>query len=261
MPRYYYAGMSDLGYGKENQEDFLRVIELDDNTLLTIIADGTQSIEGHVKPATLVTLEIIDYIQRIKNKNKELLFSYPKLFLEEALLYANKLLGAFKMGNEEMYAGYAVSLTVCLFFERGKERSPKFAFAHTGNTRMYIIRGGGLRQVTKDQTKAAELFREGLIKSREEYHTHPDRLVITGGLGFTTAPVIQTGLGTFKEDDIFLFTTDGIHYAINEDALIQLIIEGQIPSTACANLIEGSVKAVKYPDNATCCIVINGEKN
>lgn len=257
MPRYYYAGISDVGYGKENQEDFIKVEELDETTILAIIADGTQSIEGHIKPGMLTTFEVIDYIKRIHSKNKSLLLHNSKLFLEEALLYANKLLGAFKMGNEELYSGYAVSMTACLIFVRDGEKTAKFSFAHTGNTRLYIIRSGMLKQVTKDQTKAEEMFREGLIQTREEYHTHPDRLIITGGLGFVSEPFIQTGLATFKDNDILLFTTDGIHYAINERAMLQLVLEGQMPETACQNLIEGSVKAVKYPDNATCCIVVN----
>lgn len=249
---YIYAGLSDIGIGKEKQEDYILVEELDKDNLLAIIADGTQSIEGHVKPAMLVSLEIKDMIQRIFHTNKELFLNHTNLFLKEAVFYANRILGAMKMGNEELYAGYAVSLTVCIFSEKNK-----VCFAHSGNTRLYVIRKGKMMKLTTDQTKADQLWKEGIIKTKEEYYISPDRLVITGGLGLAAEPEIITKSGKMSDGDIYLLTTDGIHYAINEKAMKTLVLEGANVDGACQNLITGAKEDIGYPDNMSVITIVN----
>ena len=117
------------------------------------------------------------------------------------------------MGNEERYYGYAASVTCCLFCQDGF-----FYMGHTGNTRLYILRNSALTQITRDQTKAAELLNEGKI-DLETYHVHPDRLVITDGLGVLLKPHIQILHGKLKENDIVLMSTDGLHYAVQPDAM------------------------------------------
>ena len=88
----------------------------------------------------------------------ELFLQNPEFFIKRAMLSANRVLGGFKMGNEERYYGYAASVTCCLFCQDGI-----FYMGHTGNTRLYILRNSALTQITRDQTKAAELLNEGKI--------------------------------------------------------------------------------------------------
>ena len=37
MKNYFYGGASDVGYSRENNEDYMNVIELDDTTLFAIL--------------------------------------------------------------------------------------------------------------------------------------------------------------------------------------------------------------------------------
>ena len=74
---------------------------------------------------------------------------------------ANRILGAFQMGNEELFSGYSASVTCCLFLP-----DRKIAIGHSGNTRLYIIRNGKVNLITHDHTQAYELLQEGKIDTR-----------------------------------------------------------------------------------------------
>lgn len=194
-------------------------------------------------------MDIIEFISCIFEGNKKYLLEDAEFFLKMAMLQANRLLGAFKMGNEEKYAGYASSVTCCLMMENGR-----FSVAHSGNTRLYIIRNGKISQLTKDHTKAAKLLDEGKIDI-ETYHVHPDRLSVTAGIGVVLEPDIQTFTGKFKENDLLLMTTDGIHYALQGDAIAQIVLESRDTVSATASLVEAAKNIVKYPDNMSAILM------
>ena len=256
MKNYLYGGASDVGYARENNEDFMNVIELDERTLFAIVCDGAGSKCSSLQPASIVANHICDAVRRVHKVDPELFLEHTALFLQEAILGANQVLGAFRKGNEELYAGVGSGVTCCVCTEKGN-----FSFAHTGNSRIYLLRVNAkdripqMRQLTRDHTKAQRLLDEGHISS-EHYHTHPDRLVITSCLGISSDPVIQTYSGTLKKDDILLMTTDGIHYAIIPDAIMQLVIAAENCDSAVGTLIEAA-KMQKYPDNMSAIVLWN----
>lgn len=256
MNNYLYGGASDVGYGRENNEDYMNVVELDDSTLFAIVCDGGGSKCSSLQPAAITANHICETIQRLFKSDKALLFEHAGLFLQEAILSANQVLGAFKKGNEEMYAGFGSGVTCCLCSDKGN-----FSFAHTGNSRIYLIRIHAkdklpqMKLLTRDHTKAQRLLDEGHI-TLEHYHTHPDRLTITSCLGVSSDPVIQTYTGKLKKDDILLMTTDGIHYAIIPDAIMQLVVASENCDHAVKALIEAA-KMQKYPDNASAIVLWN----
>lgn len=158
MNKYKIGATVDIGCERENQEDFVQFRELDDENLLCVIADGTGSRKDHPQPAPIAVLDITEHITREFEAKKDLVLSDPEFFLKDAFICSNKLLGALKMGNEEYYSGYAASVTAILL-----SNDYKIYLAHCGNTRAYIMRDGKLNQLTRDHTKAEELFEAGQI--------------------------------------------------------------------------------------------------
>lgn len=202
MPKYICGATSDIGVGREQQEDFVQFCELDEETLLCIVADGTGSMPQRPQPASIVAMDIIENIKDSFGKKPDLLIKYPKFFLEKAMNDANRILGAFQMGNEELFSGYSASVTCCLFLP-----DRKIAIGHSGNTRLYIIRNGKVNLITHDHTQAYELLQEGKIDS-ETYYVHDGRLKLTSGIGKIINPRIDTISGKLQEQDLVLMTTD-----------------------------------------------------
>ena len=254
MNKYLCGAVADIGCERENQEDFIQFKELNDDTILCVIADGTGSMKERPHPAAIVTMDIVESLTELFLEKRELFFMDTEYFIRKSMLNANKLLGAFKMGNEELYSGYAASVTCCLL-----TRDNRIYAGHSGNTRLYIMREGVLRQVTQDHTKASELLKEGKI-DESTYYIHPDRLKMTSGLGILIDPKIQTFSGSIRANDLVLLTTDGIHYAIRPEAMAQLILEGQGCDGAARNLIEAAKTVIKYPDNMSCIVLCRDQQ-
>ena len=244
----------DIGPNRESQEDYIQYKEMDDDTILCIVADGAGSRSEYPKPAPIACTNIIESLYRVYTANKEVFMKDPCLFMKEAFMQANQLLGAFKIASEELFFGYAASVTAVLL-----TKSRRFYVAHCGSTRLWVLRNGDLMQMTTDHTKAMELLREGVI-DKEIYHVHPDRLVLTSGLGVFAEPEIQTFARAFKENDMFLLTTDGIHYAIRPEFISRIILESEaVCDAASHNLVVAARDVAKYPDNMAAMIIVENK--
>lgn len=92
--------------------------------------------------------------------------------------------------------------------------------------------------------------------SADRYHTTLERLQLTSGLGFFPEPEIHIISGAFKENNIILMTTDGIHYCIKEDAMLNIILMSQNTHDAVEALIMGA-RQLKYEDNMSAVTIFN----
>ena len=251
MNRYEIGGTIDIGPNRESQEDFMQYKELDDDRVLCLIADGSGSRSEYPKPAPIISMNILEQLERFFKYDPNLFMKNPLMFMKEAFFQANKLIGSFKIASEELFSGYASSVTLLLLAEEHK-----FYVAHCGSTRLWMLREGTLRQITRDHTKAMDLLNEGVI-DQETYYVHPDRLVLTSCIGVMAEPEIQLRQGVFKQNDMFLLTTDGVHYAIRPEYISQIILDSP-PSCEAAtnNLIIAARDVSKYPDNMCAMMVL-----
>jgi len=89
-------------------------------------------------------------------------------------------------------------------------------FAHVGDSRIYLVRGDDIRQITEDHSLVASMVREGLLTAKEA-ETHPRRNVLQRSMGVTEEVEIDVN-GPFdvKQDDIFILCSDGLHGLVKE---------------------------------------------
>ena len=72
MKKYSIAATTDIGVSRERQEDYIFFKELDEKNLFCVIADGTGSRPSIPQPASIICLEIGNFIQTMwKNKKKD----------------------------------------------------------------------------------------------------------------------------------------------------------------------------------------------
>ena len=155
----------------------------------------------------------------------------PLASLKGALERAHRAILA-RSTAEAAYRGMATTCTAAVVI--GND----CYIAHVGDSRAYLVRGGGLAQLTEDHTLVGKLVKEGLI-SPEEAKTHPQRNVIMRAMGsgewsdpFTTQVTVQEG------DCIFL-CSDGLHGLVPDDESIALLVSLS-PSDAVRELIEAA---------------------
>ena len=98
-------------------------------------------------------------------------------------------------------------------------------FGHVGDSRIYYLpaRGGGIKQLSEDDTYVGWLFRNGKLNEREA-RTHPRRNVLQKSLGGNNQFVDpQVGAVGCEPGDIFLLCTDGLTDGLYDSALLDLL--------------------------------------
>jgi protein phosphatase len=125
---------------------------------------------------------------------------------------------AFVGNSYEECRGMETTLTLCWF-------SPTWMyFGHIGDSRLYYLpAGGGLKQLSDDDTYVGWLFRNGQLNEREA-RTHPRRNVLQKSLGGSNQFVDpQVGAVALEPGDRFLLCSDGLTDGLYNSALEDLI--------------------------------------
>ena len=125
-------------------------------------------------------------------------------------------------------------------------------FGHIGDSRIYYLpAGGGIRQLTHDDTHVGWLFRNGQINEREAKN-HPRRNVLQAALGaghqFVNPQVGAVGL---EPGDRFLLCTDGITDGFFNEQIPGVLAEGH----HSANHLVAEAVSRSGRDNATALLI------
>ncbi|MET8873670.1 PP2C family serine/threonine-protein phosphatase [Nocardia sp. NPDC004604] len=137
--------------------------------------------------------------------------------------------------------GMGTTLTAILF--AGK----KLGLVHIGDSRAYLLRGGELAQITRDDTFVQSLVDEGRI-TPEQAHTHPQRSLIMRALtGNEIEPTLI--MREARAGDRYLLCSDGLSDVVSDETIANTMREGG--TDECADrLIELALRS-GGPDNVT----------
>ena len=94
--------------------------------------------------------------------------------------------------------------------------------AHVGDSRIYMIRGDEIRQLTEDHSLVATMVREGLLTTQEA-ESHPRRNVLQRSMGVSEQVEIDVhGPFDLREGDTFILCSDGLHGVVREQELKEI---------------------------------------
>jgi len=113
-------------------------------------------------------------------------------------------------------SGMGTTMTVALL-EDGQVR-----IGHVGDSRAYLIRDGGLSQLTDDHSLVGELVRSGKL-TPEDAESHPQRSVITRALGTDPDVDVDTITVETRSGDVFLLCSDGLYSMVGNDRILELV--------------------------------------
>jgi serine/threonine protein phosphatase PrpC len=121
-------------------------------------------------------------------------------------------------------------------------------FAHVGDSRIYLVRGDEIKQLTDDHSLVASMVREGLLTSKEA-ETHPRRNVLQRSMGVAEDVEIDVrGPFQLREGDTFILCSDGLHGLVREDELKEI---SKLPIAEAADEFIRRTLERGAPDNVT----------
>ncbi len=114
---------------------------------------------------------------------------------------------------------------------------------HVGDSRAYILRGGGLRQLSIDDTVVGELVQLGRLTD-DQIAEHPDRHVLLKALGVRAQlkpQVWREGLALRVADQLLL-SSDGLHDLVSLSDMTAMLADNP-PEQACQAMIDAALAA------------------
>jgi len=112
--------------------------------------------------------------------------------------------------SQPQYAGMGTTLVVCLFYDN------KVLVAHLGDSRLYLLRDGNFKQVTRDHSLLQEQIDSGLISAEQAKNAQHKNLV-TKALGID--PTVEPEIREYpvRPGDIFLLCSDGLCDMVDDE--------------------------------------------
>lgn len=128
----------------------------------------------------------------------------------------------------------------------------------SGDSRIYRLRDGELRQVTTDHTEAEELLAAGSI-TREQADNWPRKNVITRAIGVTESPQLEEVYATLKPGDSYLLCSDGLTEHVKDNEIGEALGNGSAQEAAQGLVDLTLSRGAK--DNVTVVIVRFGNQS
>ncbi len=219
--------LTDPGPVRPANEDALGVWPHDDGIVFAV-ADG---LGGHASGEVASTLALEVFAREAASASRGWQMSKR---LRRAIQEANLALHMRSLAVPEL-AGMATTLTVSAIV------GDVLTAAHVGDSRLYVVRGQEITQLTKDHTWVAEQVQYGLL-SREAARTHPRRHNVTRCLGTELIVGIDVLTFTVRAGDVLVQCSDGVHGPLDDDAIARHVRDVP-PHVACRQLVREAVAA------------------
>ena len=110
--------------------------------------------------------------------------------------------------------------------------------AHLGDSRAYLYQAGQLKQLTRDHTLVEKFVQRGLIDAATA-RTHPDRHILTKGLGIDADMKPELTATPVTPHDLIMLCSDGLTKMLEDAAIASILSRANgDPHRACHDLIE-----------------------
>src|SRR3954470_18933863 len=222
---------------------------------LYVVADG---MGGHVagEVASRVAVETIQtFIAETAGADKNRTWPFP--FEPSISLEGNRLKAAFRLANRQIanamadsadLRGMATTASAVLAGKNGA------CVAHVGDSRVYALRDGALRQITDDHSWVEEQVRAGTMTASAA-RQHPWRNVVTRALSGGADPEIDTVELSPEPGERLLLCSDGLSGVVAHDAIAQILGDREATLDEICERLVAAANAGGGPDNVTVLVI------
>lgn len=239
---HYETGVANhLGNRNSNQDRF-DVIETDEGVLL-VLADGMGGhAGGEVAAQALVDIARDRYLNGIRP------VAQPGRFLSGIIQATHDAL--VSLAAEQHLDNIPGTTAVLCLLQHGH-----MDWAHVGDSRLYLFRGGLPVFRTTDHSYVEQLYQQGIIR-RSEQDTHPRRNHITQCIGaMPQAPEVEVGKGkVLRVGDIVLLCSDGLWGAL-DDAQLGLMLQQEGSLDEVLEHMAMRAEQISYPHSDNISVV------
>ncbi len=210
------AAGTDVGRIRAGNEDSLYA-DADQERGLFIVADG---MGGHA--AGEVASEMaVQIVARDLTDVRDLTAGDAGTRMGDALKAANRAI--YERTIQEAEKQGMGTTASCLLMGQGR-----YLIGHIGDSRVYLLRDGVFRQITKDHSYVQEQVDAGFL-TPEQARYHPYSNVITRCVGANAAVEADIVTGDLQVGDLYLVASDGLTGMVEDPQLKKILESRQTP--------------------------------
>jgi serine/threonine protein phosphatase PrpC len=225
-------GETDVGRRRKINEDSIFVADG-----LLVVCDGMGGHQAGEVASALAVETIARFVQRT-DEDREL--TWPFGFDPRQSFNANRLRTAVKLANRavfkhansgDAYTGMGTTVAAALI----SSGQPRMTYSNVGDSRVYLIRGGAILQLTHDDSWA-NLARLG--GAEDDLTATGMKNVLTKALGAREEVDFEVIDQDLQAGDIVLLCSDGLTNMVSDADMLRLVAAGlaDMPAT-CRELV------------------------
>lgn len=203
--------ITDVGVKRKMNQDY---VFCEENAVgsfpnLFIVADG---IGGHKAGDYASKTCVETVVNTIRNCS----LRTPISTMEKAIHEANGKLLEDAAGNQDL-EGMGTTFVAAMISE-----DKLLYVANIGDSRLYIITGSQIKQITEDHSLVEEMIRNGEL-SRKDARFHPNKNIITRALGTAKEVVADYFEVPLLNGDVVLLCSDGLCDMMEDEDIMYIV--------------------------------------
>ena len=199
------SSASDIGRVRTSNEDSYGIF----SPAVYVVADG---LGGHAA-GEIASRIVVAAVHDMANEGAAI----DTVTLKSAALRANQQVLTASAGNSS-YEGMCSTATVL----HVDEAAGMAYYAHVGDSRLYLLRHGVFRQVSRDHSYVEELVARGELSEAEAQH-HPRKNLLLRAVGIEERLHVDGDSFPLEAGDRLLLATDGLTNMVDDGALAALL--------------------------------------
>jgi protein phosphatase len=181
---------------------------------LMAVADGVGGSQAGEVASRLATQTLSDQLSRASQGER------PEVLMRTAFVAAHQAVRDTRRLPDTPGPDMGTTLT-CAWIMQGE-----VVVGHAGDSRLYLLRQGEIRQLTDDHSVTGELARQGQITQVEAQH-HPQRHMLTNALGERSFWV-DVRTWPLQAGDLLCLCTDGLIDALQTPEVARIILDAGV---------------------------------
>lgn len=227
------GGATDIGRMRANNEDCFRIVA---PMSLFVLSDGMGG-EAHGEIASALAVEtVVKHCVEAQNNPAAPVFggtqpgwSDKTKRLSSAVYLANRKIFESSEEHPEQ-KGMGATLTAAWI------DGPRLSIAHVGDSRAYLLRSGGLQQLTSDHSLVAEQVRQGILTAAQAENSDMQSVLLRA-LGSQQQVEVDADEHMLFPHDIVLLCSDGLTRMVTEPEIAGTLQVETNPEQAATRLI------------------------
>jgi len=244
------GGATDVGRVRANNEDAYRIVA---PLNLFVLSDGMGG-ETHGEVASALAVETVaSHCRQAEYHAATPLVGEVRSGLSKK---TQRLLSAVHLANLKIIesakaipeqSGMGATITAAWI------DGPRLSVAHVGDSRIYLLRAGGLAQLTQDHSLVAEQVRRGML-TPQQAEISEMQSVLLRALGAREDVEVDAEEYALLERDVLLLCSDGLTRMLTEPEIASTLAVESHPQQAAERLVALANESGGH-DNVTVVVV------